>query len=90
MTGDGDGLADRRIERKKLAGSCLKIANADEEESSKQTQMRERELYLVERLKETSAMHKTRGLVFLFFPYTQGEDMAKICLKNSLIIRIVK
>jgi hypothetical protein len=55
--------------------------------------MRERELYLVERLKEIGAMYKTRRPVFLwrkFFPYTQGEDMAKICLKNSLVIRIVK
>ena len=37
MTGGGDGLADRRIERKKLAGSCLKKANTDEGESSEQT-----------------------------------------------------
>jgi hypothetical protein len=65
MTGGGNGLADRRIERKKLAGSCLKIANADEGESSKQMQMRERELYLVERLKEIGPTHKTIGLVFL-------------------------
>jgi hypothetical protein len=48
MTGGGNGLADHIIERKKLAGSCLKIANADEGESSKEMQMRERELYLVE------------------------------------------
>jgi hypothetical protein len=48
MTGGGDGLANRIIERKKLAGSCLKITNADEGESSKHTQMWERELYVVE------------------------------------------
>jgi DUF438 domain-containing protein len=58
----------------------LKIANADEGKRSKQKKMRERELYIVDRLKEIGAAHKTRRLILQrreFFPYTQRRRYGK-------------
>jgi hypothetical protein len=43
MIGGGDGLVDRRIERKKLVGSCLKIANVDEGERALSCRTTERD-----------------------------------------------